>query len=41
MIKQKKQINSFVKRSGRLTNAQKKNLNSKNDNNNFFWVKKI
>ena len=40
MIKQKKQINSFVKRSGRLTNAQKKNLNSKNDNNNFFLGEK-
>ena len=36
MIKQKKQINSFVKRSGRLTNAQKKILNSKDNNNNFF-----
>ena len=40
MIKQKKQINSFVKRSGRLTNAQKKNLNSKNNNNNFFLGEK-
>ena len=40
MIKQKKQINSFVKRSGRLTNAQKKNLNSKDNNNNFFLGEK-
>lgn len=40
MIKQKKQINSFVKRSGRLTNAQKKILNSKNNNNNFFLGEK-
>ena len=40
MIKQKKQINSFIKRSGRLTNAQKKNLNSKNNNNNFFLGEK-
>ena len=40
MIKQKKQINSFVKRSGRLTNAQKKILNSKNNNNNFFMGEK-
>ena len=40
MIKQKKQINSFVKRSGRLTNAQKKILNSKDNNNNFFLGEK-
>ena len=40
MIKQRKQINSFVKRSGRLTNAQKKILNSKNNNNNFFLGEK-
>ena len=40
MIKQKKQINSFVKRSGRLTNAQKKILNNKNNNNNFFLGEK-
>ena len=40
MINQKKNINSFVKRSGRLTNAQKKILNSKNNNNNFFLGEK-
>ena len=40
MIKQKKQINSFVKRSGRLTNAQKKILNRKDNNNNFFLGEK-
>tara|TARA_B100001063_G_scaffold207990_1_gene204185 strand:+ start:892 stop:1560 length:669 start_codon:yes stop_codon:yes gene_type:complete len=40
MTKQKKQINSFVKRSGRLTNAQKKILNSKDNNNNFFLGEK-
>ena len=40
MIKQKKQINSFVKRSGRLTNAQRKILNSKDNNNNFFLGEK-
>ena len=40
MIKQKKQINSFIKRNGRLTNAQKKILDSKNNNNNFFLGEK-
>ena len=40
MINQKKNINSFVKRSGRLTNAQRKILNEKNSNNNFFSSQK-
>ena len=40
MINQKKNINSFVKRSGRLTNAQRKILNDKNSNNNFFLSQK-
>ena len=40
MINQKKNINSFVKRSGRLTNAQRKILNEKNSNNNFFQSQK-